>query len=121
MIAITCNHLAKLLKSIFDDGRIGLGRHALKGFPAPGRDFALQKNSVAVAVIKNAFVLGPMDTRENTVQFLEIVVVVVDPFCWLCHSEPRIAASHSLDTHQAHALAIQMKDTIPNLKFADAE
>src|SRR5262249_23201454 len=121
MIAVAGNHLAKLLQSVLQNVFVGPIGHSGKGITSPGWYFGLHKNSMVVAVVEDVFVLGPVSARENTVEGLHVIVVVVDPFDCLRHPEWRIAARHALDAHEAHAFAVQVKGTIANLKFANAK
>src|ERR1035437_711709 len=121
MIKITSNHLAELFQSIFQDVRIRLGAHAIKCFRSPSGNFGLHEDAVAVTVIQNALVLGPMDTRQDAVQMLHIRMVVGDPLGRLCHAEFRIASGHAFHAHQSHALAVEVKRALANLKLSYAE
>jgi len=68
MIEITSDHFAQLVESIFQDVGVRLGGHAVERVRSPGGNLRLHENAVAVTVIQNAFVLGPMDARKNTIQ-----------------------------------------------------
>src|SRR5579864_5824140 len=121
MVAVSRDHLAHLLEAVFENIGVRFGGHALESFPAPGGDFTLHKNAVAVAVIEHAVVLGPMVAREHAIQVFQVVVIVQNPALRLGHAEFGIAASHALDTHQTHTLAVQMKGAIFDFESANAK
>src|SRR5437588_12815670 len=115
MIAVPRNHFLQLFEAVLHDlGRRLIG-HSLERIRAPGWDFRLNQNSMPVAIIKDTLVLRPVDPRKNTVEFLQIVVVMIDPRCRLSHAEFRIAAGHALDSHQSNTLAIKVKRALLDL------
>jgi hypothetical protein len=65
MIPVSGNHLAELLQSIFHNVRIRLGVHPIECLCSPRGDLGLHEDTVAVTVIQNTFVLGPMDTGKT--------------------------------------------------------
>ena len=76
-----CGHARssrEAVPAIFENIRVRLFAHPLECIRAPGRNFALDQNSVTVALIEYAPVLLPVHARKHTVQFFEVVMVVLD-------------------------------------------
>ena len=115
IISRNCSNPFSTMSSVW------LTTHAIEGIRSPHRDFGLYENSVAIAVIQDAFVLRPVDAREDAVQMFHVGVVVCNPFSWLCHAKLWIAPGHAFHAHQAHALAIKVEGAIANLKPSHAE
>src|SRR5215475_9484176 len=101
MIAIPRNHLAQLIQAVFHDISIGLGPHGLESSGTPGRDLRLHENPVAVAIVEDTYVLWPVNTGEDTIQALQGIVVVGDPFVRFSHAKLWIAARHPFHTHES--------------------
>src|SRR5579859_6787123 len=121
MVKVPGNHFAQMLECILQDVLVGLNSHASESVCAPRRDLGLHKNAVAVAVVQNALVLGPMNAREDAVQIFHIRMVVIDPLGWFRHSELRVAPGHAFYAYQSHTFAIEEERAIPDLKLANAE
>ena len=121
VIAVARDHLAQLFEAVFEDGGRGLIGHALEGVRPPGGNFLLHQDAVPVAVIEHAPVLLPVDACEDTVELLEVVVVVLDPRRGLGHAVVGMAPGHALHAHQPDALAVQIKSAVFRLEFAYPE
>ena len=72
----------------------------------------MNENAVTVAIIEDATVLWPVDPREDAIQVFQVVVVVGDPAVRFRHAGIGIAAGHSFDSHEPHALAVQMERAV---------
>ena len=90
VVAVPGDHLAELLEAVLGDLLEQVPFEPREGARAPGRHFDLDEDPLPVAIVEDPAVLLPVDARENAVELLQVVVVMVDPGPRFGHAEGRV-------------------------------